>query len=165
MHLCVYPGAEGRTGAAGEKRVRTIMNLHSKYADHARPGPGNCPSAGRPVDLVHLERQTLGNRSLEHEVLELFHSRSEIYLRRLKDAREDKAWGEAAHAIKGSARGIGAWHVADSAQAAEALTGKARVAGGGAVLDDLERAIGQANSYIESLLSGVDRDASSSAAF
>lgn len=106
----------------------------------------------------------MGNRSLEYEVLELFHSRSGIYLQHLKEADEDKAWSEAAHAIKGSARGIGAWHVASSAQAAEALTGEARAAGCVAVLDDLERAIGEANNYIESLLSGINWDASPNAA-
>ena len=140
------------------------MKLHDKITDHARQGPRRTPSAGRPVDLVHLERQTLGNRSLECEVLELFHSRSEIYFQRLKDADEDKAWVDAAHAIKGSARGIGAWHVADSAQAAELLTGEARAAGCRAVLDDLERVIGEANKFIESLLSGANWNASPKAA-
>ncbi|GBE44661.1 MAG TPA: Hpt domain-containing protein [Rhizobiales bacterium] len=140
------------------------MNLCGKNTDRERQEPGRSPSAGRPVDLVHLERQTLGNRSLECEVLELFLSRSEIYLQRLKDADEDKAWSDAAHAIKGSARGIGAWHVANSAQAAEALSGETRAAGCHAVLDDLERVIGEANNYIESLLSGADRDASSNTA-
>ena len=140
------------------------MNLQGENINRERPGPGGCPSAGRPVDLVHLERQTLGNRSLEREVLELFLSRSEICLQRLKDAVEDKVWVDAAHAIKGSARGIGAWRVADSAQAAEALSGEARAAGSLAVLEDLERAIGDANFYIETLLSGASRDASPSAA-
>ncbi len=164
MHSCADSGTEWVSGATGEKRVRIIMNLPGNNINRERPEAGRSPSAGRPVDLVHLERQTLGSRSLECEVLELFHSRSEIYLQRLKDAEEDKAWADAAHAIKGSARGIGAWQVANSAQAAEDLSGTARAAGCLAVLDDLERSISEANTYIETLLSGNNRNASPDAA-
>jgi len=76
----------------------------------------------------------------------------------LKEADEDKAWADTAHAIKGSARAVGVWHVAKSAEAAEALTGEDRKAGSLAVLEDLERLIGEANSYIESLFADGGRD-------
>ena len=125
---------------------------------------GSGATAGRPVDLAHLQRYTLGDRSLEREVLELFHARSDLLLQHLKEADEDKAWADAAHAIKGSARAIGAWHVAKSVEAAEAQSGEERNAGGRAVLEDLERLIGEANSYIESLLADMDQDASHMAA-
>ena len=114
------------------------------------------PSSGRPVDLVHLARYTLGNRSLEREVLKLFRTQSEIYLQRLKEAGADKDWVDAAHTIKGSARGIGAWQVAKSAEAAEALSGKKRKAGSVEILRELERRIEEANGYIASLLAEAE---------
>lgn len=106
----------------------------------------------RPVDLVHLARYTLGNRSLEREVLSLFNTQSVLYLQRLKDAVADKDWKDAAHTIKGSARSIGAWQLARSAEIAEKLSGAKRKSGAEVVLGELERLIGETNDYIESLL-------------
>lgn len=136
----------------GSKGDLVIMALAQEIAVNQRRGHPPGADSGRPVDLVHLARQTLGNRSLEREVLGLFHTQSEIYLQRLKDAGKDKDWADAAHTIKGSARGIGAWSVANSAEAAEALRGKTRKTGALEALRELERSIGEANAYIESLL-------------
>ena len=66
--------------------------------------PASTQAFNRPVDLVHLSRYTLGNRSLEREVLSLFLTQSAIYLQRLRDAGTDKDWADAAHTIKGSAK-------------------------------------------------------------
>lgn len=107
----------------------------------------------RPVDLVHLSRYTLGNRSLEREVLSLFLTQSTIYLQRLKDAGTDKDWMDAAHTIKGSAKSIGAWQLAQSAETAETLKSAARKSGSADVLAELERLIGETNDYINTLLS------------
>lgn len=126
------------------------MPAENMALDPQGHAPG--PDFNRPVDLVHLARFTLGNRSLEREVLGLFHTQCEIYLQRLKEAGEDKAWADAAHTIKGSARGIGAWHIATCAEAAEALKGAARETGCRDKLVELERLIGEARGYIESLL-------------
>lgn len=110
------------------------------------------PAFDRPVDLVHLARYTLGNRSLEREVLRMFCTQSSACLQRLKDAQADTDWADAAHTIKGSARGIGAWHVAKIAEVAEALCGEGRQNGSASVICELERLIGEANSYIDTLL-------------
>ncbi len=128
------------------------MALAFETADCEGQGQTCGQNFDRPVDLVHLARYTLGNRSLEREVLGLFHTQSEIYLQRLKEADLDKDWADAAHTIKGSARGIGAWQVARSAEAAEALRGEKRKSGSLEVIKELERLIGDANGYIESLL-------------
>ena len=79
------------------------------------------PGGSRPIDLVHLSRYTLGNRSLENELLGLFRSQADVYLARLDDAADDKEWKNAAHSLKGSARGLGAWALADLAEEAEQL--------------------------------------------
>ena len=79
------------------------------------------PGGSRPIDLVHLSRYTLGNRSLENELLGLFRSQADVYLARLDDAADDKEWKNAAHSLKGSARGLGAWALDDLAEEAEQL--------------------------------------------
>lgn len=70
------------------------------------------------IDLVHLARMTLGDRSLEREVLQLFDRQAELLVARLATA-EAGAVGTLAHTLKGSARGIGAWRVARAAEALE----------------------------------------------
>ncbi|MFQ5625561.1 MAG: Hpt domain-containing protein [Methyloligellaceae bacterium] len=110
------------------------------------------PAPGRPVDLVHLARYTLGNTSHEREVLALFHTQSDICLKRLETADHELAWQDAAHTIRDSARDIGAWRVAKSAEDAEALCGNALAAFRNAALKALQRDVGEANGYIQLLL-------------
>ena len=76
----------------------------------------------------------------------------------MTQADADKDWVDAAHTIKGSARGIGAWQIAKSAEAAEALSGKTRKTGAVEVLKELERLIGETNGYIKSLLDEAGSD-------
>ncbi|MEP0708580.1 Hpt domain-containing protein [Parvibaculum sp.] len=107
------------------------------------------PGGGRPIDLVHLSRYTLGNRSLENELLGLFRSQADVYLARLDEAADDKEWKNAAHSLKGSARGLGAWALADLAEEAEGLApGDAR--------DDIRArmraAIAAVNAFIDSFM-------------
>src|SRR6185436_17141697 len=80
-------------------------------------------TSSRPVDLVHLSRYTLGERELEREVLELFCSQSLIYIERLRHAKSDHDWQEAAHQLNGSARMIGAWRASEAAERAGVLSG------------------------------------------
>ena len=72
----------------------------------------------RPIDLVHLARMTLGDRSLEREVLQLFVRQASVLLGRMDQAEPD-AIAALAHTMKGSARGLGAWRVAAAAEAVE----------------------------------------------
>ncbi len=81
------------------------------------------------IDLVHLSKYTLGERSLECELLGLFRCQASVYVDRLEASSSSKDWKDAAHSLKGSARGIGAWAVADKAEVAEQLqdpSGEAR---------------------------------------
>ena len=75
----------------------------------------------KPVDLVYLGRFTMGNQSLEREVLDLFILHIPRYLAELRGAVTAKAWHDAAHTLKGAARGVGAWRIARCAEAAERL--------------------------------------------
>jgi HPt (histidine-containing phosphotransfer) domain-containing protein len=82
------------------------------------PSPALAPS-DEVIDLDHLSRMTLGERSLEREVLELFRRQADILLPRIAAGSQTFA-AAAAHTLKGSARGIGAWQVARAADTVEA---------------------------------------------
>jgi HPt (histidine-containing phosphotransfer) domain-containing protein len=112
-----------------------------------------------PIDWVHLSRFTLNDEALEHEVLALFAMDAPRYLAKLIAARGRKDWIEAAHTLKGSARAVGAWNVAECAEAAESLrlTAKwehadpADSRGMAEALDKLRLAVHGAVAYIEQL--------------
>jgi HPt (histidine-containing phosphotransfer) domain-containing protein len=72
----------------------------------------------RVIDEDHLGRMTLGDRSLEQEVLEIFARQTTLSLSRLAGAEPARA-AAVAHTLKGSARGIGAWRVARAAERLE----------------------------------------------
>jgi HPt (histidine-containing phosphotransfer) domain-containing protein len=80
----------------------------------SEPGTTSSPV----IDLVHLRRMTLGEKSLEAEVLALFDRQADMLLTRMEQAAPAAA-AAFAHTIKGSARGIGAWRVAEAAEAVE----------------------------------------------
>ena len=71
------------------------------------------------VDLAHLARQTMGDRALEQEVLSIFCRQLRLMMTRLEAATISKERFEIAHAIRGSAQGIGAWRTAKAAEALE----------------------------------------------
>ena len=111
------------------------------------PGGGS-----HPVDLAHLARQTFGDRDLEREVLALFERQSLLMIERLRNATTAKSWAEAAHTLRGSALGIGAFGVARAAEAVECdqvehLSSKAWTD-----LARLEAAVGEANAFIDGIL-------------
>ncbi len=101
----------------------------------------------RPVDLTHLARQTFGQRDLEQEVLRLFLNHSSIHLARLTASSDSNGVRAAAHFIKGSARGIGAWQVATAAEMVERFPDQA-----GEAVENLVAAIDETNAFIETLL-------------
>ena len=86
-------------------------------------GSGSPTALGRNrqsdiFDERHLARMTLGDSRLEREVLELFLRQAALMLRRIGAAPPALA-AAAAHTLKGSARGIGAWRLARAAEAFE----------------------------------------------
>jgi len=75
-------------------------------------------SVGTAIDFEHLARMTFGERNLEREVLTLFDRQAGILISRMRDATPEVV-SAYAHTLKGSARGIGAWRVAEAADAVE----------------------------------------------
>lgn len=80
--------------------------------------------AQEPIDLAHLGRATFGDRSLQREVLALFEAQSLHLLTQIATPEVDAPSRAAlAHKLKGSALGIGAWYVAEAAEAVETVLG------------------------------------------
>jgi len=76
------------------------------------------------VDLTHLARYTGGDEAINAEVLRLFDTQTSELVDRLQailDARDTKSWKEVTHTLKGAARGIGAFKMADAAAFAEPI--------------------------------------------
>ena len=101
-----------------------------------------------PVDLKHLRRYTLGNASLEREVLGLFLSQLPSTLAALGEARSEKDWKIAAHTLKGSGRAVGAWRIARIAEHAERSGHSTKPAQVAETLKLLEEAADEARAFI-----------------
>lgn len=78
-------------------------------------------TATRAIDFNHLDSYTAGDQDLIHEVLRLFKGQVGQLLHTLETSSDARGWKEIAHGIKGAARGIGAWQVAEVAALAEKI--------------------------------------------
>lgn len=107
-------------------------------------------SAKAAIDLEHLARYTGGDVALNGEILRLFDSQASELVTRLRailDARDTKSWKEVTHSIKGAARGVGAFALADAAALCEHVG-----------LDDRQvarRAVDQVNAEAEAVQSFI----------
>lgn len=72
-----------------------------------------------PIDLAHLARQTGGDHDLERELLALFAQQCVRHLRTIHAGGDARTRIDAAHTLKGAAQAIGAWQVAEAADAIE----------------------------------------------
>jgi HPt (histidine-containing phosphotransfer) domain-containing protein len=108
------------------------------------PSPPLVPDDG-PIDFEHLSRMTLGDPALEREVLTMFAAQSATLYDHL--AKLPPETGALAHTLKGSARAIGAFAVADAAGRLEAALGEAGDAR--TALKELRNAVAEAQGAIE----------------
>jgi HPt (histidine-containing phosphotransfer) domain-containing protein len=76
------------------------------------PSPPLVPDC-QPIDSQHLARMTLGDAGLEREVLALFAAQAAQLMATLQALPPEAA--ALAHTLKGSARAIGAFAVAEAA--------------------------------------------------
>jgi HPt (histidine-containing phosphotransfer) domain-containing protein len=77
-----------------------------------------CPSQARPIDLVHLASQTMGDKGLEIEVMDMFSRQARRALQDMAGAETAKVRATA-HRLKGAAAGIGAFRVSQAAARVE----------------------------------------------
>ena len=71
------------------------------------------------VDFGYLEAYAADDAALVEEVLGLFREQVEMWLRLLDPAGDPAAWRDAAHSLKGSALGVGAFTLAQACSVAE----------------------------------------------
>ena len=111
------------------------------------PSPPLAPDDG-PIDIEHLQRMTLGDADLEREVLAMFSAQAASVIDTL--AALPVNTGALAHTLKGSARAIGAFAVAEAASCLETA-----IQNGDdptEALAELSDAVAQARSAIDAIL-------------
>lgn len=91
------------------------MSLHLERIEWM-PSPPLAPDDG-PIDVDHVRRMTLGDAGLEREVLAMFSAQSVSLIAGLAAKSADAT--ALAHMLKGSARAIGAFRVAEAAESLE----------------------------------------------
>lgn len=99
--------------------VHAIADMEDQCVSEVRHTSARTSS--RPIDLAHLSRYTLGDLDLEREILGLFADQIPRLLAELRSAGNEKAWQQATHTLKGSARAVGAWKMSEAASRAENL--------------------------------------------
>jgi hypothetical protein len=128
------------------ERTETIVREVAQVA-----APPLAPG-GQAIDRAQLSRMTLGEESLEREVLALFDLQAGILLARMANVAPKVVAG-LAHTLTGSARGIGAWKVAEASEAVERVAGtNGSITLNGAV-DRLSTAVAEAQAAISTILS------------
>lgn len=100
----------------------------------------------RPIDLLHLARQTSGDKSLELEVLHTFARQARCYMTDLSSGNADLV-AQTAHKLKGAALAIGAFDVSSAAEKVESR-------GEPADIIQLGNAIAAAENFINTLSRG-----------
>ncbi len=104
-----------------------------------------------PIDLEHLSQYTAHDPAVTRDILGLFKDQVNLKFDALKGATDLADWKEQAHALKGTALGVGAGELAALALEAEALLGL----GSGEhddLLERLEKAALRAVQYAAQLL-------------
>jgi HPt (histidine-containing phosphotransfer) domain-containing protein len=119
------------------------MPLHLERIEWM-PSPPLVPDDGL-IDTEHLRRMTLGDDSLEREVLAMFSAQAVSLTGTLATLPSNAV--ALAHTLKGSARAIGAFRVADAAEALEA-----KIRNG----DDPARALAELNDAVAGARTAID---------
>ena len=138
------------------------MTSHAQRTPVVASGPeGVAPAYAHPdIDLVHLSRQTMGDKVLESELLRLFATQARVTARSLAAGGGSNSPADLLHLLCGSARAVGCWGVAEEAQQLEGLMRGASAASpaspGRDRLDRLGRSIEQACRTIDDLLGERD---------
>jgi HPt (histidine-containing phosphotransfer) domain-containing protein len=114
--------------------------------------PASGPVSGAAIDTEHLSRMTLGELSLQREVLALFDRQADMLLPRIRQGAPATA-AASAHTLKGSAVGIGAFKVARAVEEVEQAQGlEIRDTAITAAVDTLAAVLDEAKAEIARLL-------------
>ncbi len=81
-------------------------------------------SAADKIDVDHLEKYVVGDDALRDEILTIFSEQVDLLGEQFSINQTDEGWRNTAHAIKGAARGVGAWVLGNLCEEAEMLIGQ-----------------------------------------
>jgi HPt (histidine-containing phosphotransfer) domain-containing protein len=104
----------------------------------------------RIFDQAHFGHMTADDVDLQRELIVLFRQQSVLWRRLLIPDAPTHTWRDAAHTVKGSARGLGLWALADACENAEQLA-KAGAVEGRWVSDQLEHVQGRLTEALKAL--------------
>lgn len=123
---------------------------HAAFASRVDGGT-ETPGQNRVIDLVHLARQTLGDRGLELEVLRIFAQSTRTYLKGVVDPACHAELKLSLHSLKGASAGVGAKGLANAALVAEV---ELREQGSlqPETISDVSIAVEEVNVFIDELL-------------
>lgn len=124
-----------------------MARTSSLRREPAFPAVAVTSSHERPVDLVHLSHQTMGDTGLEREVLGLLARQIATFSGRLESATDPER-ARVAHALKGGALNLGAFRLARAAEALEHAPASAEALAG------FERELMVTGDFIADLLHG-----------
>lgn len=83
--------------------------------------PAQAHSDDRVFDRSHFAMMTADDHDLQTEIIGLFSAQADLWRRLLTPDAPVHTWRDVAHTVKGSARGLGLWALADACDSAEAL--------------------------------------------
>jgi HPt (histidine-containing phosphotransfer) domain-containing protein len=109
------------------------------------------PAQAAAIDMQHLARMTLGEQSLQREVLALFDRQVDVLLPRIRCGAPELA-ASLAHTLKGSAASIGAFKVARAAESVEQMQGRADREAAMAAIERLAAVLDEAKAEIARLI-------------
>lgn len=76
-------------------------------------------ATGPLYDAVHLAGFTEGDRALEKAILSEFCANTRVSVTELQSSRSERTWGESFHRLKGAAKAVGVWSIANWCETAE----------------------------------------------
>lgn len=74
------------------------------------------------LDADHFRHMTGDDKALQAEIVALFRAQAQLWRRLIVPDAPMHTWRDALHTLKGSARGLGLWRLADACEGAERAT-------------------------------------------
>lgn len=105
------------------------------------------------LDEAHFSHMTGGDRALQAEIVTLFRVQAELWSRLLIPDAPVTTWRDAAHTLKGSARGLGLWSLAEACEAAETVAKSGALDG-----PDVASALSRVRAELAEALAALPRD-------
>jgi HPt (histidine-containing phosphotransfer) domain-containing protein len=73
------------------------------------------------IDVDHFRHMTGNDQALQAEIIQLFRAQAELWARLLIPDAPVQTWEDACHTLKGAAKGLGLWALAEACEGAEEL--------------------------------------------